>query len=532
MQIKKLIVDNHLCLVDFSINFEINDSGSSTILIGENGTGKSTMIETILQILMSFDSAAIEKKIDYSYELTYQFAGQIITIYQSDRFYQVHVGHELVGSGRWGTVKNHLNLKGRRILPERINYFYSGLNNKVAGLFRTIEQDYEGKCRDELKRYWNELYLANHTYENYFFPKRKYFQCAEESVPIYLAALLCGQESFEKTYIQTHCNIQNIQTIMVELDVRRLPIGIMQDVLDMGENGKEGIFQVVEFIDHRFEPLFRNGFIIEFGGKYQFEIEHLSEIDVAANEIYDFFEKLSVFFSLKLKVYISVGNSRVDVDYLSEGQRQIVKVLGLLGLCKSEDTLVLMDEPDTHMNPRWKYELKSMIDLSLEDAINTQAIIATHDPLVINGVPKEYIRLFEFNSHIAEDSRFYFTKVIEPTEDTVGMGIDGLLQSEYYGLRTSYDNQADSDIRERQRLYIKLISNEATPEDKEQLVDLTKKIGSFHISHNTIDFLYDDFLSIYRESEFYLEDYLRPDEIALRRERMKEIIEELFRNKQ
>lgn len=56
MQIKRLRIDKHLCLVDFDIRFATVSGGSSTILIGENGAGKSTMIECILNILMSFDS--------------------------------------------------------------------------------------------------------------------------------------------------------------------------------------------------------------------------------------------------------------------------------------------------------------------------------------------------------------------------------------------------------------------------------------------------------------------------------------------
>ena len=37
MQIKRLCVRDHLCLVDFEINFNTINGGSSTILIGENG---------------------------------------------------------------------------------------------------------------------------------------------------------------------------------------------------------------------------------------------------------------------------------------------------------------------------------------------------------------------------------------------------------------------------------------------------------------------------------------------------------------
>ena len=71
-----------------------------------------------------------------------------------------------------------------------------------------------------------------------------------------------------------------------------------------------------------------------------------------------------------------------------------------------------MDEPDAYMNPRWKYEIKETMDNSLRDAINTQAIVATHDPLVINGVPKEFIRIFTHNENLVSNNGYYFTKVI------------------------------------------------------------------------------------------------------------------------
>ena len=42
MQIKRLEISDHKCLVDFKIRMMIDhEKGSSTILIGENGTGKA-----------------------------------------------------------------------------------------------------------------------------------------------------------------------------------------------------------------------------------------------------------------------------------------------------------------------------------------------------------------------------------------------------------------------------------------------------------------------------------------------------------
>lgn len=100
-------------------------------------------------------------------------------------------------------------------------------------------------------------------------------------------------------------------------------------------------------------------------------------------------------------------------------------------------------------HPKWKYGLKHIMDECLEDATNAQAIVATHDPLVINGVPKEFIRIFTYNDTVRQTTGFYITRVIEPTEDITGMGIDGLLQSEYYGLYTTLDVKTQERLEEK-----------------------------------------------------------------------------------
>ena len=176
------------------------------------------------------------------------------------------------------------------------------------------------------------------------------------------------------------------------------------------------------------------------------------------------------------------------------------------------------------MNPRWKYDIKSTMDQSLQEAVNTQAIIATHDPLVINGVPKEHIRIFTRN----ENQGRFFTRVITPVENTEGMGIDGLLQSEYYGLQTSYDQKSHKKFLRRQELYLKLIGESATDEEKAELREITKDLGLLPLSYNSIDFLYDDFLNVYKRCNLYSKEYLTYDQVLERREKIKEIIEALY----
>lgn len=511
MQIKRLKIDNHLCLVDFEIDFQTVNGGSSTILIGENGTGKTTLIETVLMILMSFDSPKIEKEVTFDYCMEYEYAQETYRIRKTNHYYQIETAESLF-KGSYAAAKEFLECNS--FFPQRIIVFYSGANNKIKKQISRVNGYYASKCRQNIQSYY-----SNKSDHYPWFEKRKYNYCREELIPVYLAAIIGGYASFEKEYLSKQCSMSDIAKIQVSLSVpfaARI-IGQRNNVQD----ANEAICEIVDYIDKRMTATFRMGFISATTKQAFYELNEVDFQDMDSVAIYNFFEKLQTLLNGQFETHVNISGKPIKSSDLSEGQRQLIKMLGMLGVCKSEDTLALLDEPDAHMNPRWKYEIKSVIDKCLIESINTQAIIATHDPLVINGVDKEYIRIFELNKEC-------HSKAIEPTEDTKGLGIDGLLQSEYYGLKTSYDKQTSDIFIRRQELYSKLINDEIEENEKEELRELTKEIGLLPVSYNSIDFLYDDFIRVFKESELFSKEYLSYDEVLKRRDKIKEIITALY----
>lgn len=529
MQILKLRIDDHRCLVDFDIDFNINtNGGSSTILIGENGTGKSTMLQSVLEILTSFDSNAVAKRINYQYEFEYYYKGSVIKIQHSDKNYVIQIDGELFCGGTLDTIKKHLERTGKSIFPERVSYFYSGQNNLISYPIRRVESYYNQNCRRLLSKYWNALYLQNHTYEGEF-PKKKYNNCTDRLVPVYLLAILSGQESYEKRLLMEQCHFTEVETVSVCLNLEKISSRLQNSVI---ETGNEGVCDLISFIDDRFTDVFRAGFIYQDYDQFYYEIGNIDSVEADSIAFFNFFEKLENLLDAEIEVSLKIGNSSVISGYLSEGQRQLIKVLGMLGVCKSEDAIVLMDEPDAHMNPKWKYDLRSIIEdcLSDGDVTNTHAIIATHDPLVINGVPKEQIRIFTHNKSVIENNEFYFSKVITPTEDTEGMGIDGLLQSEYYGLPTILDTDTKKKMDKKHDLLVKKKDGTITREESQKLLELTNSLENMSFARNIpTDSYYDEYVAamhkIYSERPKVT---LTAEDIAERNAKAEEILRGLL----
>lgn len=77
---------------------------------------------------------------------------------------------------------------------------------------------------------------------------------------------------------------------------------------------------------------------------------------------------------------------------LSAGQRITLNISCHLIDKISQNSLVLLDEPETHLHPKFMTTLFSVISEILTE-FKSYAIIATHSPIVVQQVPSKYIQL-------------------------------------------------------------------------------------------------------------------------------------------
>lgn len=96
---------------------------------------------------------------------------------------------------------------------------------------------------------------------------------------------------------------------------------------------------------------------------------------------------------VRIRVKLKKNDGSVTFRELSEGEQQLLTVLGLLQFTSAEESLFLLDEPDTHLNPRWSVEyIQHIRDFLKDENDNSQSshvLLATHNPIAVAELLKE-----------------------------------------------------------------------------------------------------------------------------------------------
>jgi predicted ATPase len=130
---------------------------------------------------------------------------------------------------------------------------------------------------------------------------------------------------------------------------------------------------------------------------------------------------------------------------LSEGEQQLLTVVGMLRFTRDEDSLFLLDEPDTHLNPAWGMEYLNILRNHADTGKNSHLLVATHDPLVLTNLRRNQVAILERALESGVVTSF------EPEEDPVGMGVQGILRN-MFGLRSAVGTEIQGKLDNRARL--------------------------------------------------------------------------------
>lgn len=152
----------------------------------------------------------------------------------------------------------------------------------------------------------------------------------------------------------------------------------------------------------------------------------------------------------------------VMLKNLSDGEHQLLHTLGLCLLFKNTQSLFLLDEPETHINPDWRANFVTRLHQSFNGSDGQEMLVTTHTPFLISDSRPEKVLVFNKTDGVVS--------VSHPDYNTLGASINKITMATF-GKRETIGGQAQAMLDGlRQRF--------EQGEDKERLVaEINRQLG-------------------------------------------------------
>ncbi len=321
------------------------------------------------------------------------------------------------------------------------------------------------------------------------------FLCTPAHLPLLLLSQTTHWSDAFGTYLREHSHIQGVASAVLRIRAPRaareawsaLPYwglgGPARTLFAVAaESGRFGLIPDSDPVDGAGSPT--DGFGIVLG----------SAEDVKAfRNLFD--RDLSLFGLLTTLLdagYLTVevrlqatGEVTLGLDDLSSGEQQLLTILGLLRLQRTQESLFLLDEPDAHFHPEWSRRWYSSVRTVLGEGQDSQLIAATHEPLLVANMTRTQIRVVATNVNGQATA-------LTPQANPRGQGAGGLLTTDLFGLRTQLDEHTQELIDQQYEL---LPAAAHDPAKQADLRDVTAKLDALGFSTAARDPLVAAFLA-------------------------------------
>ena len=521
MRIDSVYIKDFKNLQDFSITLDPNKM--ETILLGQNAVGKSNFIESLVIIFKYLD---LEKKPPFDYNISYRVkTNDIKVIYEGMKssFY-IKDSNSVTSEYTEILPKDFFNDKAS-YLPKYVFTYYSGISNKLKNHFD-----------DHQKRFYDKAKKTGITKDDVEDLRRLFYVQLIHSYFVLLAYFSFSDDEQSTTkFLKEVLNITDLESVLFVL--HRPTWKGKGDKRFWGATGlvEEFLKQLWKFSTAPIYDLkanikidFRRSSKRDLLYLYVSNKTNLQSLATFYNSNTDFFKALeSTYISdlieeVRVKVKKTNVNGDITFRELSEGEQQLLTVLGLLRFTKDDDSLILLDEPDTHLNPLWKWKYREYLNDVVKRPESTQIIINTHDPLVVGSMVKEEVRIFKFdkeqNKIIAE----------QPDVDPKGMGVPAILTSELFGLPTILDKETQSDLNEKRFLQGKLLRQGLTIFEEERFVKLKNELDNLGFYDQTNDVWYNRYLAEISKNELFKKVEFSDEEKRIIEEESKRVLEKIL----
>lgn len=415
MKLKRLEIKKYKNLIDFSADFE---SGKGlSILIGNNGSGKSNVLEAISGIFVNAYSAkAIHK---FVYSLTYEIKVKEVKLEQTIYRCQYYVDGKVIA------VKE-LALRG--LLPTNVIALYSGedkrwWHNYYEPFYLKFTRDINAGTSNTLSP---KMYYINKYYWDIALLSLVY-STAEDDKQFLKKTI--GRDTvdhillFYTQNVERHCKSELLKSFLQSVNLfsehSKGPDG---EPVYLYAMTKESIFDTYGVRVFEDFAAMKNFYMF---ADAKFLNNKPEEFNYYEKQLFDYFVQAYMPKDKKVIKNIELIYNGFSAKDLSEGEKKLILIRSILSFVADENSLILFDEPDANIHEGRKQQLYNLFSEYCK--YDRQMIVATHSPILAQLANEKELLMLELDegkSTILTDEKIEKIKKLSGTSwDVIGQGM-------------------------------------------------------------------------------------------------------------
>jgi restriction system-associated AAA family ATPase len=139
-----------------------------------------------------------------------------------------------------------------------------------------------------------------------------------------------------------------------------------------------------------------------------------------------------VFYFLDYMILKDEGGEKPSERLLrefSDGEHQFLHTMGICLMLKDRRTLLLLDEPETHFNPKWRAEFIKILNISIKaggtNNFLKDVLLTSHSPFIISDCMPDNVLFFQKNEKKLLEAK----RATELGLNTYGSSVDYILRN-------------------------------------------------------------------------------------------------------
>jgi len=447
--------------IPFRVSNSPTDKFSPLCLIGPNGTGKSQVLQNIAEIFQLIFSYYLPEEEsgkpnnELEFEIEYLFSGAStkntrvkITRVKTSKNKATLTVEKYIGS-QWVLVPETIDVN--KLLPSKVIAYTSGDNETLSVPFFVSREGYAKKVAESAKEKTGEVNDPRLLLVDY-----------GTNLEVLVANLLLNKVSARKQLLE-ELNLKALSSFrcVIQLAHTQAPTGgvtltpQLQGFIDnlvscstyqqideasrtytldfLVDNGTFEAFKhfwpdgALDLYSSFHKLAMLNDLVIPKAARTSFN-QSIKERKFATR-LPEPFSEHKVFRFERVEFISKKTDKPVDYVSLSDGEHQLAQILGMFCMAKDKNTLFLLDEPESHFNPKWRVEFISKLlkmqtsagsRLGGSTAAMQDCLLTTHSPFVPSDMKRENVLIFKKdNGKIA---------VRRPEIETYGGTFDAILQ--------------------------------------------------------------------------------------------------------